>query len=419
MIAAVPAGLRPRPRADALRACGRLLRLDLRHSAMLWLVPLAAGLFWYNAYRPSMAMPPLWSLRAPAMQHGALLDFVLPVVGAASWMGARDHRRGMVDMAAIAARPRWVRQLSSWAAVTVWALAAYVICVCVLYAATARQVSWGGPLWWPAVVGAAGLPPLAAAGFAAGSCFPSRFTTPLVSIGAFFLLGISVQLAHGGTSVWQISPIIAGAVDVGPNPGVATFYPYLPDLSIAQLIFLAGLTAAVLGALGWPAASGGRVLRATAAATAVAGLAAATTAVGLAGTARLDWHGMMVIPALHDAANDRPIRYEPVCSRGAIPVCVNPAFAGYLPLVASALYAGGQADGRAARRAAPHPAGGADLQPGAGERHPARHRRSSWCPLRTASSRRGCRAPRPAARRRTARCHARSVRRPGARRGRR
>jgi hypothetical protein len=304
---------------------------------MLWLVPLAAGLFWYNAYRPSMAMPPLWSLRAPAMQHGALLDFVLPVVGAASWMGARDHRRGMVDMAAIAARPRWVRQLSAWAAITAWALAAYVICVCVLYAATARQVSWGGPLWWPAVVGAAGLPPLAAAGFAAGSCFPSRFTTPLVSIGAFFLLGISVQLAHGGTSVWQISPIIAGAVGIGPNPGVATFYPYLPDLSIAQLIFLAGLTAAVLGALGWPAASGGRVLRATAAATAVAGLAAATTAVGLAGTARLDPHGMMVIPALHDAANDRPIRYEPVCSRGAIPVCVNPAFAGYLPLVASAL----------------------------------------------------------------------------------
>ena len=36
---------------------------------------------------------------------------------------------------------------------------------------------------------------------------------------------------------------------------MATFYPYLPDLPIAQVMFLAGLTLAVLGALGLP---GGR-----------------------------------------------------------------------------------------------------------------------------------------------------------------
>ena len=32
-----------------------------------------------------------------------------------------------------------------------------------------------------------------------------------------------------------------------PDAGVATFYPYLPDLAIAQVMFLAGLTVAVLG----------------------------------------------------------------------------------------------------------------------------------------------------------------------------
>jgi hypothetical protein len=48
-------------------------------------------------------------------------------------------------------------------------------------------------------------------------------------------------------------------------------------------------------------------------------------------------HGMIAIPALHDAANDSPIRYTPVCSHTAIPVCLNPAYTGYLPVVAAAL----------------------------------------------------------------------------------
>ena len=63
----------------------------------------------------------------------------------------------------------------------------------------------------------------------------------------------------------------------------------------------------------------------------------AGTAVALAGTGKLDAHGMIAIPALHDAASDRPVRYTPVCSHTAIPVCLNPAYAGYLPATAAAL----------------------------------------------------------------------------------
>src|SRR5262249_33149878 len=120
----------------------RLLRLEVRHSAMAWLVPLAAVLFWYNAYRPALAVPPLWSLRALGMQHAALLDFALPVTGAAAWMGSRESRRGTADLTGLAARPQWIRQLTSWAAVTSWALVAYVGCVGVLYAVTAHQAAW-------------------------------------------------------------------------------------------------------------------------------------------------------------------------------------------------------------------------------------------------------------------------------------
>jgi hypothetical protein len=118
---------------------------------------------------------------------------------------------------------------------------------------------------------------------------------------------------------------------------VGTFYSYLPDLSIAQGMFLAGLTVAVLGALALPDGRGVRWLRRPAAVIATAGLLAAGTAVALAGTGKLDAHGMIAIPALHDAASDRPLRYPPVCSHTAIPVCLNPAYTSYLPATTAAL----------------------------------------------------------------------------------
>ena len=121
-----------------------------------------------------------------------------------------------------------------------------------------------------------------------------------------------------------------------PTDSYGIFYPYLPDLAIAQVMFLAGLAAAALGAIGLPAAAGGRGLRGAAAAVTVAGLAAAGTAVGLAGTARVETHGM-VIPALHDAASDRPVPYTPVCSHPGVPVCLQPAYRAYLPAVTAAL----------------------------------------------------------------------------------
>ena len=318
-------------------AAARLLRLELRNNAMLWMLPVAAALFWFTTYRKVMAMPPLWNLRAPAMQTGALVAFVSPVAGAAAWMGSREGRRHTTDLVTIAARPRWARLLAAWAATTCWAMLGYLGCVAVLYGVTARQAAWGGPLWWPAVVAAASLPALSALGFAAGALVPSRFTAPLAAVGAFFVLALSTELIHGSQSYWQISPLVSKPWDIGPDAGMATFYPYLADLPIAQVMFLAGLTVAVLGTLALPAGRGGRWLRRPAAIIAAAGLLVAGTAVALAGTGKLDAHGMIAIPALHDAASDRPVRYTPVCSHTRIPVCLNPAYAGYLPATAAAL----------------------------------------------------------------------------------
>jgi hypothetical protein len=333
-----PAAARPAPaERDYLPAVARLLWLELRHNAMPWMLPVAAGLFWFTTYRKAIAMPPLWNLRAASLQTGTLLAFACPVAGAAAWAGSRDRRRRTTDLMTTTAQPRWVRLLVTWTATTCWALVGYLCCVAILYGVTARQASWGGPLWWPVAVGAASVSALSAAGFAAGTLIASRFTAPLVAVGAFFALGLSTQPIQGSHSYWQISPVVSGPWDVGSDPGVATFYPYLPDLSTAQVMFLAGLTIAILGALALPNGRSGRWLRRPAAVITTAGLLAAGTAVALAGTGTLDAHGMIAIPALHDAASDRPLSYTPVCSRTAIPVCLNPAYASYLPATAAAL----------------------------------------------------------------------------------
>ena len=70
--------------------------------------------------------------------------------------------------------------------------------------------------------------------------------------------------------------------------------------------------------------------------TVLAGLAAAGTAAGLAGTARLGPHGL-VIPALHDAASDRPIANVPDCEGSGFRVCLNPDYRPELTAVTAAL----------------------------------------------------------------------------------
>jgi hypothetical protein len=320
-----------------MTAMARLLRLEVRRNAMPWLVPLLAGLFWLVVYRRSIALPPQWSVRAMSMQTGVVSVFVPITVGAAAWMGARETRHGLGDLLATTARPRWVRQLATWAATTGWALVVYASCVGLLYGVFMRQIGWGGPLWWPVAVGAATVPAFTAIGFAAGALRPSRFTAPMVAIVAFLFLEISAQFIHGDHSYWQISPLVAGPWNLGANEDLATFYPYLSDLPRIQIAFLIGLTSALLGILGLSTGSGGLSLRRSAGAVTAAGCALAAIAVALAGTARLDAHGMIAVPTIHNAADDRPTAYAPVCSATPIPVCLHPAYAHYLATVTEAL----------------------------------------------------------------------------------
>ena len=339
MTAATDAPVRHQP-AQAARAplsAARLLWLELRRNAMPWMLPVIAVLFWFDSYRPSTSQPPLWLLRTfwNMGQGHTIVDFGPFVAGVAAWMGSRDGRRGMADLVTITVRSRFAAQLATCAATAIWAVGGYLVCTGVMFGLYAHQGVAGTPPWWWVAVGATAVIAFSAGGFAVGAFFPSRFAAPLAAFGGFLVMVMSSQTGFRDTSGWALILPTNSNGNFQPSSGV--FYPYLPDLPMARILFLAGLAVAAIGLTGLPARVGGPRLRQAAAAVTLAGVAAAGTALGLAGTARLGPHGM-VIPALHDAANDRPVSYTPVCGHAAgIPVCLNPAYRRYLAGVTAGL----------------------------------------------------------------------------------
>ena len=213
-----PARSRPRPaaRRPAL-AAARLLRLELRHNAMLWLVPVVLALFWLTTYRKTMALPPLWNLRAVSLQSGAMPDFIAPVAGAAAWMGSREARRHTAELVSDH-RPAAVgppaRHLGRHHLLGAGGLPG-------LPGRRVRGDRAPGQLGRAAVVAGRGrgrgLLAFSALGFAAGALLPSRFTAPLAAIAAFFVVALSTQLIVGSQSYWQVSPIVADPWDIGPD----------------------------------------------------------------------------------------------------------------------------------------------------------------------------------------------------------
>ncbi|MEP7055260.1 MAG: hypothetical protein ABI912_08430 [Actinomycetota bacterium] len=326
--------LQVRPPSVLRLSAGRLFRLEFRRSPMLWMVPLAAAVFWLDTYRGSMALPPFWGSRTLYLRQGmAFMDFAPFVVGAAAWAGGRDFRNGIAEQIAITPLPRWAGRLTAWLAATCWALAAFLGCVGTIYGITARQGATGTPTWWPVLVGAVGLAACTAVGIAAGVLIPSRFTAPMAAIVATLVLR---QTLRSGGTFTLLSPMASPLWSLAaPKADAGFFFPYLPDLPLTQIVFLGGLTFAALGLLGLQPVCGGRGIRRAAAALTALGLAASLTAVGLVSGARGTDNGV-VIPAIHNAASDRPSVFTPVCGNAAIPVCLHPGYKAYLPNITAA-----------------------------------------------------------------------------------
>jgi hypothetical protein len=138
----------------------------------------------------------------------------------------------------------------------------------------------------------------------------------------------------------------ATAVPLGDD---GVFYRVAPDLSIVQVMFMGGITVALLGLLTLApffrvayrgllagVSRTGRWLCMAGFALLAAGVAASSTAFALAGTAQLAVSGW-AIPALHDAAGDQPVPYTPDCAGTSFKVCVHPAFSEFLGSANAAL----------------------------------------------------------------------------------
>jgi len=340
MTAATSAPARPgAPRAARAipLTAWRLLRVELRRNAMPWILPLIAALFWFDSYRPSAQTEPLYVVRTfwNLGQGGTIVDFGPFVAAVAAWMGSRDGRRRMADLVTATPRPRWAAQLATWAATAIWAVAAYLVFVGVMFAMYARQGVGGAPPWWWVAVGVAAVIAFSAAGFAVGVFWPSRFAAPVAAFGAALLLLTSSRIGFSHISGWAMILPTNSNGNFQNDSGIS--YPWLPDLPIVRIMFLAGIAVAALGVTGLPARAGGPGLRRAAVVAVAAGLALAGIATGLAGSARLTAHGM-AIPGLHDAASDTPTAYTPVCGHAAgVPVCLNPAYSRWLPAITGAL----------------------------------------------------------------------------------
>jgi hypothetical protein len=331
------------------RACpARVLRIEIRRSVVLWAVPLLLALFYFDTFRTGAGLPPIWTVRSSVITTNMIEDFGPFAAGLAAWVASREGRRKTGDLLETTVRPAWARQLSALGATLFWLLLTYLVGIAALYIHTAMQATWGGPPVWPIVVGLVEVVTFAVIGFTAGALFPGRFTAPLAAIGTFLLAYVGYHAAtgvHPGTSTYALlSP--STAVPLG-DAGV--FYHVAPDLAIAQVMFMGGITVALLGLLTLApvfrvsyrgilagVSRVGRWLCVAGVALLAAGVVASATAFTLTGTAKPGVSGWD-IPALHDAASDQPVPYTADCAGTALPVCVQPAFSAFLTAAAAAL----------------------------------------------------------------------------------
>jgi hypothetical protein len=335
---------------------GRALRLEIKHSAVVWVLPVLAVLFYVNAYRKAAGYPPTWTVRASALGEANVIFFSVIAAGLAAWAATRESRRKTSDLLATTARAPWARQATVLAATAFWNVLAYLAGVTVVYVQTALQATWGGPPMWPVAAGIVTVAASCAVGFTIGTLLPGRFTAPVVAIAVFVAWFIGVNAANSVNNFPDVrsakgGPALFVATDSGrpQNVDVGVYHHVPPDVSIAQIMFTGGILLVMVGLLALLPAThvpgvrsvslaGRRWLTAAVAAVVACGVTASATAFSLAGTARYSLvAGGWEIPALHDAADDQPVPYTLDCTGSTFQVCIHPAFEPYQSAMNAAL----------------------------------------------------------------------------------
>jgi len=207
-------------------------------------------------------------------------------------------------------------------ATTFWALLAFLAAGVYQGVLTAREATWGGPVWPPIFIAALAIAAQAAIGYAAGSFagspLTSRLMAGLVPIALFFAQVLPTLLR--GDDV-QIGPMAWGSSY--PYENLA---PWAVVQDIAGTVFwsprmdLAWASAAWLGGLGGLALAIMVLRRRRRSPVAWGTLLVAALAIAVGWTQLVPAQVVAVPPP------SRAIDYEPVCTQRSLEICVHPAY---------------------------------------------------------------------------------------------
>ncbi len=315
------------------RVPGRLVGLEFRRGDSLWMIPVGLIALGF-ALRDLFASPiVIWPEEVVALRDA--ITFYGPLfAAAAAWMATRESRRGAGELLATTPLPAAARQITTWAGTAIAATVAYVLLVIPVMVVTATRATWGGPDWWPVMVGLTAMVAHSALGFAAGTWFPSRYVAPTIAILLFLgQLYVGTVAGHEASPLtivsrlddrlgeWRyLSPIAETSRDVS--------YGIWPAVGMWQALWFLGGAGVMLSL----AAMRPRPTLGPAIALAISLVVSLGGATGVVQRTGSEPFG----PAFQRHTETQPAAaWEPACAGDLISVCVHPAYAARLDELAT------------------------------------------------------------------------------------
>lgn len=292
-----------------MRANLSLLGVEARRSLALWLLPFFAALTGYTAIGELPRGVWLWPHTSVAIQ-GALVLVGPLAAGLSAWVAARNRRRNIDELLTTTPLSAAVRDLTTWAAATIWICLGYGLAAISLLLLTLLGATWDSPTLGPVLAGLFALCMHSAVGYAIGYYFPRLFTPLLVAILSYLIQGFAGFFLGS-----YLSPVAT------PEPDA--FYGLFPNISATQTLWFFGACAT---ALGFVALKGRERTAAFWLSLLVMLMLTAGAATVLARTNP---------PSNMERADSSLPAYEPVCEERGITVCVHPAYVRLLPKIAS------------------------------------------------------------------------------------
>ena len=94
----------------------RAMRLEIKHSPVVWALPVLGVIFYLDTYRTAVGQTPTWAVHASFITGHMLTYICVFGAGLGAWAGTREGRRKTGDLLATTARAAWARQATVFAA---------------------------------------------------------------------------------------------------------------------------------------------------------------------------------------------------------------------------------------------------------------------------------------------------------------